>query len=134
MKCLPCLEHNLPEGTKRLKSTDVLLQVCDYMNLEITEVLKRSRKQHLVNVRMIATYLLRRDRYLNLSLKSIAFCIGMRDHSTIIHSIKKVEGEMEVYPEFRNLVYNIFLYVYGSDSYYPEHLKKKIKQVRKEAA
>lgn len=126
MRCLPCVEHNLPAGTNRLTSNDVILRVCKYMNIEPHEVLKKSRYQHIVVVRMMIAYLLKRDRYLNMSLKSIGYAIGKRDHSTAIHAINRIQNDIELYPEFRELIYDCFMYVYGSDAYFPEPYKKKI--------
>jgi chromosomal replication initiation ATPase DnaA len=96
------------------------------MHIPVSDVLKKDRHQSVVHIRMMIAYLLKRDRYLNMSLKSIGFTIGKRDHSTVIHAIKRIEADMDCYPEFRELLYDCFMYVYGSDSYFPENYKKKL--------
>lgn len=126
MKCLPCIEHNLPSGTNRLKTNDVVLKVCEFMNTDVKDVLNKDRHNHVVRIRMMIAYLLKRDRYLNLSLKSIGYTIGKRDHTTVIHAIKRIEYDLDCYPEFRDILYDCFMYVYGSDAYFPEPYKKKI--------
>jgi chromosomal replication initiator protein len=116
-----------PEGTERLKSNDIILRVCDYFGHPIEFVMERTRKQEYVKTRYVIAYLLAQDFYLNMSLTSIAFSIGKRDHTTIIHGLKVMENELELYEEFRELVKDVFVYVYGSDSYFPQRYKKLIK-------
>jgi hypothetical protein len=66
-------------------------------------------------------------------MTSIAFSIGKRDHSTIVYAVKKVRDDMEVYEPILELVYDVFVFVYGSDAYFPKDLKKLIKdEVRKD--
>jgi chromosomal replication initiator protein len=50
---------------------------------------KRSRKMTVVILRQISTYLLK--TYTKLSQTEIGFVIGGYDHSTVIHSLEKVE-------------------------------------------
>jgi chromosomal replication initiation ATPase DnaA len=89
--------------------------------------MERTRKKEYVKTRYVIAYLLAQDFYLNMSLTSIAFAIGKRDHTTIIHGLKVMENELELYEEFRELVRDVFVYVYGSDSYFPQRYKKLIK-------
>jgi chromosomal replication initiator protein len=89
----------------------------------MNEVLSKNRYRQLVQARYIIAFVLKRDRYLNLSLNNIAFCIGNRDHSTIVHSLKTIENEMDIYEDFRQLMYDIFFYLYGSDIYFPDKYK-----------
>ena len=53
-----------------------------------------------------------RDRYLirrmtNLSLKDIGKALGNRDHSTVMHSLEKVEAQMRSDPAFAETVKEI---------------------------
>ena len=116
-----------PAGTERLKSNDIILRVCDYFGHPIEFVMERTRKKEYVKTRYVIAYLLAQDFYLNMSLTSIAFAIGKRDHTTIIHGLKVMENELELYEELRELVRDVFVYVYGSDSYFPQRYKKLIK-------
>ena len=127
MKFYRYFRDDPPEGTERLKSNDIILRVCDYFGHPIEFVMKRTRKKEYVKTRYVIAYLLAQDFYLNMSLTSIAFAIGKRDHTTIIHGLKVMENELELYQEFRELVRDVFVYVYGSDSYYPQRYKKLIK-------
>ena len=127
MKFYRYFRDDPPEGTERLKSNDIILRVCDYFGHPIEFVMQKTRKQEYVKTRYMIAYILAQDFYLNMSLTSIAFAIGKRDHTTIIHGLKVMENELELYQEFRELVRDVFVYVYGSDSYYPQRYKKLIK-------
>lgn len=125
MNCLPCTDHGLTACTNRLKSTEIIEKICKFLNLPMNEVLSKNRYRQLVQARYIIAFVLKRDRYLNLSLNNIAFCIGNRDHSTIVHSLKTIENEMDIYEDFRQLMYDIFFYLYESDIYFPDKYKLK---------
>ena len=58
----------------------------------------KTRETSHVTLRQITAYCLR--LYTNISLKDIGLIQGMRDHSTIIHSIKAVTSWMEGAPGF----------------------------------
>lgn len=127
MKYYRYFREEPPEGTERLKSNDIILRVCDYFGHPLEFVMDKSRKKEYVKTRYIMAYILAQDFYLNMSLTSIAFAIGKRDHTTIIHGLKVMENELEMYEEFRELMRDVFVFVYGSDSYFPKKYKKMIK-------
>lgn len=58
----------------------------------------RSRKFEFVRCRSLWFYLMR--RYTNCSLSEIGKMLG-RDHSTVVHSIKKIDDEKQMYAECR---------------------------------
>lgn len=124
MKYYRYFREEPPEGTERLKSNDIILRVCDYFGHPVEFVLDKSRKKEYVKTRYIMAYLLAQDYYLNMSLTSIAYAIGKRDHTTIIHGLKVMDNELEMFDEFRELMRDVFVYVYGSDSYFPNKYKK----------
>lgn len=62
----------------------------------------RRRTRDLTVPRQVAMYLIKQT--LGISLVQIGEIFGGRDHSTVIHSIKKVEKEMADNPEFREQV------------------------------
>ena len=59
----------------------------------------------MTNARQIAMYLIR--RMTNLSLKDIGKAFGNRDHSTVMHSLDKVETQMRSDPAFAETVKEI---------------------------
>lgn len=62
----------------------------------------KRRTKDLTVPRQVAMYLIKET--LGISLARIGESFGGRDHSTVIHSIRKVEEEMERDPAFRSLV------------------------------
>jgi chromosomal replication initiator protein len=59
----------------------------------ISDLSSKSRKQHIVLARQVAVYLA--HELTNLSLSKIGKNFGNRDHSTILHAIKKIKNEVE---------------------------------------
>ena len=62
----------------------------------------KRRTKDLTVPRQVAMYLIKET--LGMSLVRIGELFGGRDHSTVIHSIRKVEEDMQRDPEFRRLV------------------------------
>ncbi len=127
MKFYRYFRDNPPPGTERLSSNEVIQRVCKYFGHPVEFVMQKTRKQEYVKTRYVIAFLLAYDLYLNMSLASIAFAIGKRDHTTIIHGLKKLRNDMETYESIREIVYDIFVFVYGTDSYFPQELKSLIK-------
>ena len=63
------------------------------------------RGRNEVNARQIAMYLIR--RMTNLSLNDIGKEFGDRDHTTVLHSLDKVEKQMRTDPAFAEVVKEI---------------------------
>ena len=70
----------------------IIKTVCNHFNIKEEDLEGPSRKASLVLPRQILMYLLRKD--LNLPLEQIGQIIGGRDHSTIIHGVEKMEGQV----------------------------------------
>ena len=62
----------------------------------------RRRTRNLTVPRQIAMYLIK--TILDLPYTEIGELFGGRDHSTVIHSVNKVEADMASDPEFRGRV------------------------------
>ena len=72
--------------------------VCKYFNLDPEVLRGQSRSRDVVNARQIAMYLIR--RMTNLSQGDIGKEFGGRDHTTVLHSLDKVEKQMRSDPAF----------------------------------
>jgi chromosomal replication initiator protein len=73
-----------------------------YFRLEEDQIRGQSRSRDCVNARQIAMYLIR--RMTSLSLIDTGNAFGGRDHTTVIHSIEKVEEKMNRDPTFAETV------------------------------
>lgn len=76
--------------------------VCEHLSVEEDSLRGKTRKRDVVRARQIAMYFCKQRT--DHSLKTIGLHFGGRDHSTVIHSNKRVEEQMEVNPEFEKTV------------------------------
>ncbi len=65
-------------------------EVCKQLDLPLTLMVGKSRKQEIVFARQIAMFLIR--ELTNTSLKTIGNHFGGRDHTTVMHSISTIES------------------------------------------
>ena len=79
--------------------------ISKYFGIEPDVLQGQSRSRDITNARQIAMYLIR--RMTNLSLKDIGKALGNRDHSTVMHSLEKVEAQMRSDPAFAETVKEI---------------------------
>ncbi len=63
--------------------------VASHFNLTVEVMLSRGRPHRIMRPRQIAIYLCR--KLTTRSLTQLGFCFGGRDHTTIIHAVRKIE-------------------------------------------
>ena len=85
-----------------ITADSIIKEICRYFRLEEDQIRGQSRNRDAVNARQIAMYLIR--RMTNLSLSDTGAEFGGRDHTTVIHSIEKVEEKMSKDPRFAETV------------------------------
>ena len=96
----------LKKSNEYIPSAEVITEyICKYYNMEPSVLYSQSRSRDVVNARNIAMYLIR--RMTNLSLVDIGKAFGGRDHSTVLHSLDKVEKQMRSDPAFAEVVKEI---------------------------
>jgi chromosomal replication initiator protein len=83
------LRDEPPPTQKRIFGSDVREAVAREWRVEVRALTSSSRTKDLTVPRQVAMYLMR--EILDLSLKEIGSHFGGRDHSTVIHSIRKIE-------------------------------------------
>ena len=74
-------------------------------NIEPATLRGQGRSKDISLARQIAMYLIR--RMTNLSLNDIGKEFGDRDHTTVLHSLDKVEKQMRTDPAFAEVVKEI---------------------------
>lgn len=72
---------------------DVQKEVAKHYALTVSDLSSKSRKQHTVLARQMAIYIC--HELSALSLNKIGKQFGNRDHSTVIHAIKKIKEKLE---------------------------------------
>lgn len=85
---------NLEEGKKEGVMLDKILKIVSRnYKVSINELKSKKRNQDIANIRQIAFYMMKKLSYC--SLQSIGEFVGNRDHSTVLHSIAKVEKSLK---------------------------------------
>ena len=69
----------------------IILKVAKYFQIEIADLKGKSREQRLVIARQIAMFILREDSQMNLT--TIGLLFGGRDHTTVLHGIRKIQTD-----------------------------------------
>ena len=84
---------NRPQPQHFLKPQDVIAETSAKYGITVEEIKSAKRQKELVRPRQVAAYLLR--ALAQLSLSQIGEMLGGRDHTTILHSIQKIEKEQQ---------------------------------------
>ncbi len=74
---------------KRVEVKDILQKTASYYNISYDEITGTRRNKEIVLPRQVAMYFMRTE--LHLSFPIIASKLGGRDHTTIMHGVKKLE-------------------------------------------
>ena len=88
------MPHYRQVQQRELTIEDIRTKVCRYFNMKEDVVNSKSRKQEVVYVRQLAIYLA--SKHTEASNVSIGRAIGGRNHATVLHSIKQVQGMLDV--------------------------------------
>ena len=83
----------------------IISYICSYYNIDEETLRGQSRSRDVVAARQLAMYLIRRMHAT--SLDGIGKEFGNRDHSTILHSLDKVEKQMQTDSKFAERVKEI---------------------------
>ncbi|WP_419842421.1 chromosomal replication initiator protein DnaA [Candidatus Poriferisodalis sp.] len=95
------------EPEEKTITTDMILDMtADMFGYDVTDLIGQRRQQGLVKARQISMYVMR--QLTDLSYPAIASIFGGRDHTTVMHSVKKVTSllpsERKVYDQVEQLI------------------------------
>ena len=82
---------NAPKKTTNYKN--IIKIVADFYNINIDDLINRSRKKELVQPRQVSMYLIREE--LNNSYPYIGEKLGGRDHTTVMYACQKINGKLK---------------------------------------
>lgn len=103
---LKALEDVVKKSNEYIPTPESIIEyIAKYFGLESDVLRGQGRGRDIVNARQIAMYLIR--RMTNLSLNDIGKAFGDRDHTTVLHSLDKVEKQMRSDPAFAETVKEI---------------------------
>ena len=86
------LEDLLPQTDGEIPPDLIMQETASYFGLTRDDLVSKSRTRPLTNARHVAMYLMRECT--GLSLIKIGEWFGNRDHTTVMHGIKKIEKDM----------------------------------------
>ena len=93
----------------------VLSEVSSYFGLTPEDLRSKKRTAEIATARQIAMYIIR--EMAAVSLTQIGDVFGGRDHTTVMHSIHKVEDEMKVNPHLKSDVDEIMANIKSAGEY-----------------
>ncbi|MBI1383334.1 MAG: chromosomal replication initiator protein DnaA [Rhizobiales bacterium] len=79
---------------KRIKIEDILKLVSRHYGVSRTDILSQRRHRSVVRPRQVAMYLAK--QLTSRSLPEIGRRIGLRDHTTVLHAVRKIDAEIKV--------------------------------------
>ena len=92
-------------------SKQVVEKVAKYYDLPVKEMCGKSRISHVKTARQVAMYILSKE--LSLSTTKIASEVGVKDHTTVMHGIKKIESDLKLNFTLRDQIEEIKEKIYG---------------------
>lgn len=101
---MEALSDGAVRANQQITAGDVIQAVCTQFGLEERELLGRGRSRNVSFPRQVSMYLMRKDA--DISLEEIGQSLR-RDHTTVLHGIRKIESEMSRDSTLRNDVMSI---------------------------
>lgn len=96
---------------KTVSPKQVVEKVAKFYQLTPKELCSKSRVSHIKNARQVAMYILSKD--LSMSTPKIAMEVGVKDHTTVMHGIRKIEGDLKLNFSLRDEIASIKEKIYG---------------------
>lgn len=111
------LKDLFPEaGSSQVTVSLIMSETANYLGFTLDELCSASRTRSLVNARQIAMFLTR--DLTDLSLPKIGEAFGGRDHTTVLHAVKKITaligGRAGIYDQVQELTSRIKVAALGS--------------------
>ncbi len=91
-----------PNAHREITIEYIIQVVADHFGISIADILSAKRKSEIVYPRQIAMYLCRKCT--NEPLTSIGKYMGDRDHTTVIHGADKIEKEISINENTKNVI------------------------------
>ena len=89
----------------------VVEKVAKYYDLPVKELTGKSRVAHIKTARQVAMFILSTE--LSLSTNKIAAEVGVKDHTTVMHGVKKIKQDLKLNFTLRDQIEEIKEKIYG---------------------
>jgi chromosomal replication initiation ATPase DnaA len=99
------MENDIQVHIKRLSAYELAIMntICDYLNIQIDDLLGQDRKRRYVNARKMASYLFKKNGYTNEFIGTIISLIP-KDPTSIIYNVRKANAHYNLEPDFKFIV------------------------------
>lgn len=91
-----------PNKTKEITPSLIINVVAEHFDVKPEDITSKKRNSEFVQPRQVVMYLCR--ELTTSSQVYIGKILGKKDHTTVIHGVKKIEAEMETNEELRNKI------------------------------
>ncbi len=91
-----------PDHPKKVTPSLIIEVVADHFGVDPDDITSKKRNSEFVLPRQISMYLCR--NIIGMSLTDIARLLGKKDHTTVIHGIKKITTEIETDEDLNNKI------------------------------
>jgi len=98
-KLLGKVSSKKEKTNKIIQPKEIIRAVASYFNLKTSQLKGPRRLKSIVLPRQISMYLIRKE--LNLSLVKIGEIFGNRDHTTVMHSVEKIDKKINISEKLR---------------------------------
>ena len=78
---------------KNVTIDQIISTTCEHFNVKEEDVFGKSRKAEIVTVRQMSMYLA--HKHTKLTASKIGIYVGNRDHATVLHGIKTIDGRLK---------------------------------------
>lgn len=102
---------NKSSKLRPVSSKQIVEKVAKFYNLPVKEMCGKSRVSHIKTARQVTMFLLSKE--LSLSTTKIATEVGVKDHTTVMHGIKKIESDIKLNFTLRDQIEEIKERIYG---------------------
>ena len=93
--------RDMVKETVKIISVEMIQKtVAEFFNITCSELKAKKRSRNILKPRQVAMYLSR--RLTALSLPEIGNSFGGKDHTTVMHSLKKIEENLKEDPQLKN--------------------------------
>ena len=99
------LKDMVSESSKIISMEMIQKQVCSFFNVSIVDLQSKKRMKNIVNARHIAMYLSR--QLTQMSFPEIGKAFGGKDHTTVLHSYKKITNLVQSDTNTKNIILSL---------------------------
>ena len=102
---------NKSSKLRPVSSKHIVEKVAKYYQITPAELRSKSRVANIKNARQVAMFIISKE--LGLSTNKVAAEVGVKDHTTVMHGIKKIENDLKLNFTLRDQIEEIKEKLYG---------------------